>query len=80
MDELPGCGIFTDTPPVPLNPLAEKSKELPVIVSTAVIVSDAPVIFATVGLKSRQSLRSNLPVGSGSSGSTLVALNVGMSS
>ena len=43
------------------------------IVSTVVTVSDAPVTFATVGLKSKQSLKSNCPVGSGSSGSILVA-------
>ena len=54
--------------------LAEKSKELPVIVSTAVTVSDAPVMFATVGLKSKQSRKSKTPVGSGSSGSTLVCV------
>ena len=72
--------MLTTTEPVPLNDLAEKSNELPVIVSVAVTVVDEPVISATVGLKSKQSLRSNLPVGSGSSGSTLAAVYVGISS
>ena len=51
-----------------------------VIVSTSVIVSEAPVMFSAVGLKSRQSLKSNTPDGLGSSGSIFVALYVGMSS
>ena len=72
--------MSTTPEPVPVNDLEEKSNEFPVIVSTAVTVSDEPVIFATVGLKSKQSLRSNCPVGSGSSGSTLAAVYVGISS
>jgi hypothetical protein len=39
--------------------LAEKSNEFPVIVSTVVTESVAPVMFATVGLKSMQSRKSN---------------------
>ena len=50
------------------------------MVSTDVTESVAPVTFATVGLKSIQSRKSNCPVGSGSSGSTLAAVYVGMSS
>ena len=80
VDALFGFGVLTTTAPVPSNCLAEKSKEFPVIVSTADTVVDAPVISSQVGLKSIQSRRSNLPVGYGSSGSTLVALKVGMSS
>ena len=80
VDALFGFGVFITTEPVPVNVLAEKSNELPVIVSTAVTVSDAPVTFATVGLKSAQSRKSKTPVGSGSSGSTLAAVYVGMSS
>ena len=37
-------------------------------------VVDEPVTFSQVGLKSKQSDKSNSPVGSGSSGSTLVAV------
>ena len=43
-----------------------------------VLVSVAPVAFSTVGLKSKQSVKLNSPVGSGSSGSTLVAEYVGI--
>ena len=46
----------------------------------AVTVVDVPAISSTEGLKSKQSARGNSPVGSGSSGSTLVALYVGISS
>jgi len=74
--------VSITTAPVPSNCLFLKSKELAVavIVSTAVIVSDAPAIFSAVGLKSKQSLKGNSPDGLGSSGSILVALYVGMSS
>ena len=75
-------GVSIATAPVPSNCLFLKSKELAVavIVSTAVTVSVAPVMFSAVGLKSRQSLRGNIPDGLGSSGSIFVALYVGMSS
>ena len=64
------------TPPAPSNCLFVKSNELAVavIVSIAAIVSVAPAMFSAVGLKSKQSLKSNCPDGLGSSGSILVAL------
>ena len=65
---------------MPLKALDVKSKELPVISSTTERVELAPAISATLGLKSYVSYRGNRPVGSGSSGSTFVALYVGMSS
>ena len=79
-DALPGCGIFTTTEPVPSNCLESKSKEFPVIWSIVVTVSEVPAIVSQVGLKSKQSIKSKEPVGSGASGSTLVAVYVGMSS
>ena len=67
-------GVSTVDAPVPSNCLWKKSKELPVIWSMAERLVDVPVIFSTAGLKSKQSLNSNTPVGSGSSGSTLLAV------
>ena len=75
-------GVSITTAPVPSNCLFLKSKELAVavIVSTSVTVSEAPAMFSAVGLKSKQSLKSNTPDGLGSSGSIFVALYVGISS
>ena len=64
--------------PTPSYCLEKKSNELPVTVSIVASVVEVPAIFSTAGLKSKQSLRSNTPVGSGSSGSTLVAVYVGI--
>ena len=68
-----GFGESTTTAPTPSNCLASKLKELAVIWSITVTVSDVPAIFSTVGLKSKQSLNGKVPVGSGASGSTFVA-------
>ena len=59
--------------PVPENVLPAKSNDLPVIWSTVAIAGEVPVIFATAGRKSKQSLKGKVPVGSGASGSTFVA-------
>ena len=75
-----GFGVSTVEAPVPSNCLWKKSKELPVMVSTVAILSLAPTVFSHVGLKSTISVNGNSPVGSGSSGSTLVAVYVGISS
>ena len=72
--KLSGCGVSTTTAPEPSNCLWKKLKESPVISSTTESVVDAPAIFSQVGLKSIQSARGNSPLGSGSSGSTLVAV------
>ena len=66
------------TAPVPSYCLEKKSKEFAVTWSTVVIVSDVPAIFSTVGRKSRQSAKGNSDAGAGSSGSTVVAINVGI--
>ena len=76
--KLSGWGVSITTAPEPSNCLWKKSNELPVISSTVDNVVDAPVVFSQVGLKSIQSARGNSPLGSGSSGSTLVAVYVGI--
>ena len=76
--KLSGWGLSTTTAPVPSNCLWKKSNDSPVISSMAASVDDAPVMFSQVGLKSIQSARGNSPLGSGSSGSTLVAVYVGI--
>ena len=75
-------GVSIATAPVPSNCLFVKSNELAVvvIVSTSVSVSEAPVMFSAVGLKSRQSLKGNTPDGLGSSGQFFLTLYVNISS
>ena len=48
--------------------------EFAVIWSVAVTDVEVPAISSTVGRKSKQSLKGNVPVGSGASGSTFVAV------
>ena len=72
--------MSTTIEPVPSYCLDLWSKELPVTWSITVIVSDVPAIFSTVGLKSKQSAKGNVDDGAGSSGSTVLATNIGISS
>ena len=72
--------MSTTTEPVPSYCLEPWSNECPVTWSITVIVSDVPAIFSTVGLKSKLSAKGNVDDGAGSSGSTVVATNTGISS
>ena len=74
----PGLLTSTVDAPVPSYCLEKKSKEFPVISSIVSSVLDDPAISSTFGLKSALSLNGNCPTGDGESGSTFVALYVGM--
>ena len=76
----PGFGKFVVDEPVPSNCLWKKSKEFPVISSTTSAELLVPAISSTLGLKSYVSYKGNSPVGAGVSGSTFVAVYVGISS
>ena len=76
-------GIKIDDAPVPAKDLELKSNDIDVTFSTScipwILAEVLKVASATLGLKSTVSLRSNSPDGVLTSGSTLVAVYVGIS-